>query len=155
VPGVVVPSGSVTVTRSPARTCDCWEASRGTITTCRSEVAANTGPDAGLPRLPVTWLTRIASGSNTTCPSGSDPDGEETPRCDRSFSTPAAVFQEKYSQPSAETSALSASPRVTRSWFSWETSSPVTPSSRLRHAGTLPYSSITGDPLSVLYSVCP
>src|SRR5215469_13351549 len=29
------------------------------------------------------------------------------------------------------------------------------PSSRLRHAGTLPYSSTTGEPLPVLYSTCP
>src|SRR5580692_1114819 len=56
-PGVVVPSGS------------------GIITTCRSEVAASTGPDAGPPRLPVTWLTRSASGSNTTCPRDRLPGG--------------------------------------------------------------------------------
>src|SRR5215469_7054866 len=70
-PGVVVPSGSVTVTASPALTSDSWETSSGIITTCRSEVACSTGPFAGPPRLPVTWLTRSAVGSNTTCPSHS------------------------------------------------------------------------------------
>src|SRR6185437_11360258 len=57
-PGVVVPSGSVTVTLSPALTSDWSEASSAIVTTCRSEVAASTGPDAGPPRPPVTWLTR-------------------------------------------------------------------------------------------------
>src|ERR1022692_2391701 len=94
-PGVVVPSGSVTVTISPALTSDWSETSSGTVTTCRSEVTASTGPDAGPPRLPVTRLTRIAPGSYTTCPSGSDPDGEETPSADCSFPTPACVSQEK------------------------------------------------------------
>src|SRR6202042_1116534 len=54
-PGVVVSSGSVTVTASPALTSDSWETSSGIITTCSSDVAAMTGPDAGPPRLPVTW----------------------------------------------------------------------------------------------------
>ena len=67
----------------------------GIVTTCRSEVATSTGPDAGPPRLPVTWLTRSAPGSNTTCPSDSDPDGEEVPSADCSFCTPAAVSAEK------------------------------------------------------------
>ena len=52
-------------------------------------------------------------------------------------------------------SALSASPRATRSWFSWDTSCPVTPSPRVRQSGTLPYSSTTGEPLPVWYSACP
>src|SRR5215469_15958666 len=65
-PWVVVPSGSVTVTASPAFTSDGPETSSGIVTTRRFEVAANTGPDAGPPRLPVTWVTRSASGSNTT-----------------------------------------------------------------------------------------
>src|SRR6266568_4897698 len=72
-PGVVVPAGSVTVTLSPALTSDPWETSSGIITTCSSDVAASTGPDAGPPGLPVTCLTRIARGSNTTCPKDSDP----------------------------------------------------------------------------------
>src|SRR5215467_3759884 len=63
-PGVVVPSGSVMLTVSPALTSDSWLTSSGIVTTCRSEVAASTGPDAGPPRLPVTWVTRIASGLN-------------------------------------------------------------------------------------------
>src|SRR6202043_3717322 len=79
-PGVVVPSGSVMLTGSPALTCDWSEASSGIITTCRSEVAVSTGPDAGPPRLPVTWLTRSASGSNTTCPSDKPSGGLATPR---------------------------------------------------------------------------
>src|SRR5580693_3474493 len=90
-PGVVDPSGSVTVTVSPALTSDWSEASSGIVTTCRSEVVASTGPDAGPPRIPVTWATRSVSGSNTTCPKDSNPDGAETPRPDCSFSTPAAV----------------------------------------------------------------
>src|ERR1700744_1742398 len=74
-PGVVVPSGSVTVTPSPALTSDCWATSGGTVTASRSDGAVSTGPDAGPPSLPVTWATRSASGSNTTCPSDSDPGG--------------------------------------------------------------------------------
>src|SRR5262249_19465416 len=74
-PGVVVPSGNVTFTASPAFTCAGPETSSGIVTTCRLEVAANTGPDAGPPRLPVTWVTRSASGSNTTCPSVNPPGG--------------------------------------------------------------------------------
>src|ERR1700689_1243344 len=94
-PGVAAPSGNVTVTASPALLSDWSEASSGIVTTCRSEVAASTGPDAGPPRLPVTLLTRIASGSNTTCPSDSDSDGEEIPSADCSLATPAAVSAEK------------------------------------------------------------
>src|SRR5215472_4665444 len=48
-----------------------------------------------------------------------------------------------------------ASPRCTRSWLSWVTSAPVTPSPRARQSGILPYSSTTGLPLSVWYSTCP
>ena len=44
---------------------------------------------------------------------------------------------------------------ATRSWLSWDTSAPVTPSPRARQSGTLPYSSTTGDPLPVWYSACP
>ena len=94
-PGVVVPSGSATVTLSPAFTCDCMEASSGIVTTCRSDVAVSTGPDAGPPRLPVTVATRNAVGSNTTCPRDSDPGGEETPRWVSSSCTPYADSQEK------------------------------------------------------------
>src|SRR6202044_3739871 len=50
-----------------------------------------TVPGAGPPGLPITWLTRSACGSNTTCPRGSDPDGEEMPSADCSLATPAAV----------------------------------------------------------------
>jgi len=95
VPGVVFPSGSVMLTVSPALTSDCCAASRLIVTTCSSEVAFSTGPDAGPPRLPVTWLMRSAAGSNTTCPSDSDPGGLETPRSDCRCSTPALVSQEK------------------------------------------------------------
>src|SRR5215470_15022112 len=74
-PGVVVPSGSVMLTVSPAFTSDCCEASSGIVTTCRSDVAVSTGPDAGPPRLPVTAATRSAAGSNTTCPNDRLPGG--------------------------------------------------------------------------------
>ena len=62
-PGVEVPFGSVMLTASPARRSDCWDASRGIVTTCRSAVAVSTAfagaavpdagliPDAGSPRL--------------------------------------------------------------------------------------------------------
>ncbi len=93
-PGVAAPSGSVTVTLSPALTCDCWEASSWIVTMCRSEVAASTGPAAEPPRLPVTWLTRSACGSNTTCPSDRVPGGLATPRCSSRFCTPTAVSHE-------------------------------------------------------------
>src|SRR6266702_4487045 len=90
-PGVVDPSGNVTVTVSPALTSDWSETSSGTVTTCRSDVAVSTGPDAGPPRLPGTVATRNAAGSNTTCPSDSDPGGEETPSWVSSSCTPYAV----------------------------------------------------------------
>ena len=93
-PGTVVPSGSVTVTLSPAFTCDWAEASSGIVTTCWSEVAVSTGPDAGPPRATVTWLTRIASGSNTTCPNDRLPGGLITPRCSSSCCTACAVSHE-------------------------------------------------------------
>src|SRR6185437_16358186 len=51
--------------------------------------------------------------------------------------------------------ARSASPRATRSWFSWETSWPVTPSSSARQSGTLPYRRTTGVPSPVRYKGCP
>ncbi len=38
-PGVLVPSGSVMLTASPALTCDSCEVARAIVTTCRSEVA--------------------------------------------------------------------------------------------------------------------
>ena len=94
-PGVKDPSGSVTVTASPSFTSDCRAAPRLIVTTCRVEVAASTAPDAGLPRLPRTELTRSADGSNTTDPSASDPDRLVIPRASCSFSTPAAVSHEK------------------------------------------------------------
>jgi len=53
-PGVAVPSGSVMLTVSPALTSDSCEVLSGIVTTCRADVAASTGPDAGPPRLPVT-----------------------------------------------------------------------------------------------------
>src|SRR5262249_21290636 len=93
-PGVVVPSGSVTVTASPAWTSDWAEASSAIVATCRSEVAASTGPDAGPPRLPVTWPTRSAAGSNTTCPKDRLPDWLEAPRCSSSCCTAYAVSHE-------------------------------------------------------------
>src|SRR5580693_801857 len=79
-PGVVSVLGSVTVTTSPAFTSDSMSVLRLIVTTCRSEVADRMGPDAGLPRLPVTWLTRSASGLKTTEPSDSEPGGLDTPR---------------------------------------------------------------------------
>ena len=94
VPGVLALSGSVTVTASPAATSDSCEVFSGIVTTCRSDVAVSTGPDAGLPRLPASWLTRSASGSNTICPNDRLPDGAETPSADCSFCTPDAVSHE-------------------------------------------------------------
>ena len=44
-PGVVAPSGSVTLTASPAFTSDCLGGIQGIVTTCRSEVADSTGPE--------------------------------------------------------------------------------------------------------------
>src|SRR3974377_658611 len=78
-PGVVSVLGSVTVTASPAFTSDSMSVFRLIVTRCRSEVADRMGPDAGPPRLPVTWLTRSASGLKTTEPSDSEPDGLDTP----------------------------------------------------------------------------
>src|SRR5580693_6716857 len=94
-PGVPAPSGSVMVTASPAATSGSWAVLRGIVTTCWSEVAASTGPAAGPPGLPSTSLTRIAFGSNTTDPSGSDPGGLETPSADSIRCTPYAVSHEK------------------------------------------------------------
>ena len=90
-PGVLAPSGSVTVTASPTATSVSWAVLSGIVTTCWSEVAASTGPAAGPPRLPSTLVTRIAAGSNTTDPSGSDPGGLETPSADSICCTPYAV----------------------------------------------------------------
>ncbi len=93
-PGVVVPSGSVMLTVSPAFTSDCCEASSGIVTTCWPDVAVSTGPDAGPPRLPVTVATRSAAGSNATCPKDRLPGGLETPRCSSSRCTACAVSHE-------------------------------------------------------------
>src|SRR5258708_35016264 len=93
-PGVVAPSGSVMLTVSPALTSDWSEASSGTVTTCRSDVAASTGPDPGPPRLPVTWLTRSACGSNTPRPQDRLPRGLGTPRCSPSCCPPHPGPQE-------------------------------------------------------------
>jgi hypothetical protein len=93
-PGVAAPSGSATVTLAPTWTCDCWETSSWIVTTCWSDVAASTGPVADPPRLPVTWLTRSASGSNTTCPRDMFPGGLATPRCSSRSCTPNAVSHE-------------------------------------------------------------
>src|SRR3974377_320315 len=79
-PGVVDVLGSSTVTSSPALTSDSMSVFRLIVTTCRSEVADRMGPDAGWPRLPVTWVTRRASGLKITEPSDSEPDGLDTPR---------------------------------------------------------------------------
>src|SRR5258708_9732620 len=92
-PGAVAPSGRVMLTVSPALTSDWSEASSGTVTTCRSDVAASTGPDAGPPRLPVTWLTRSACGSNTTRPKNRLPRGLETPPSSPRCFTPYLVPQ--------------------------------------------------------------
>src|SRR5262249_40216481 len=72
-PGVVWPVGRVTVTLSPAFTCDCCAASRATVTPRCVEVAANNVPAAGAPRLAEMAVTRIADGRNTAWPSGRVP----------------------------------------------------------------------------------
>src|SRR5689334_10756350 len=51
--------------------------------------------------------------------------------------------------------ARSASPSATRSWFSWDTSWPVTPAARERQSGTLPYRRTTGISSPVRYKGCP
>ena len=93
-PGVVDPSGRVTLTESPAFTSDSMEVLRLIVTACRSEVADRMGPDAGLPRLAVRVLTRSASGLNTTDPSDSDPGGLDTPRSSSMSSTAYWVSHE-------------------------------------------------------------
>ena len=85
----------MTVTASPTATSVSWAVLSAIVTTCRSEVAVSTGPAAGPPRLPSTLVTRSASGSNATDPSGSDPGGLVTPSADSSCCTPYAVSQEK------------------------------------------------------------
>src|SRR5262249_17015800 len=72
-PGVTRPVGRVIITLSPAFPCDCCAASRAMVTTCRAEVAANTGPAAGAPSLAEAIVTRIADGKNTAWPSGRVP----------------------------------------------------------------------------------
>src|SRR5262249_61581754 len=70
-PWVTRPAGKVMATVSPAFTCDCCAASKAMVTTRRAEVAASTGPAAGVPRLAETVVTLIADGKNTAWPSGS------------------------------------------------------------------------------------
>ena len=94
-PGVAVPSGSVTRHRVPRlhlRLLRDIQRDHHHVLVRRRR---STGPDAGPPSLPVTWATRIAAGSNTTCPGDSDPSGKETPRCCSSRCTPYAVVKEK------------------------------------------------------------
>ena len=83
------------LTQSPTATSDSSEVFSAMLTTCRSVVPDSTGPAAGLPRLPGTLVTRIASGSNTTDFAASDPDGLEIPTADCSASTAAFVSHEK------------------------------------------------------------
>jgi hypothetical protein len=135
VPGVVLLSGSVIVTRSPALTSDCRSGSSATLTVRAVELACSTGPVAGAPRLACSMVTRAAVGKNTTSPRDSSPVWS-TPRCFCSFSTPALVAQLNSSQ-AESTSALSTYPSATRSWFNCATSAPVTsaavaPSARAR-----------------------
>ena len=72
-PGVVLPSGSVIVTRSPALTSDCRSGSSATLTVRAVELADSTGPAAGAPRPACSVVTRAAVGRNTTSPSASSP----------------------------------------------------------------------------------
>ncbi len=92
---MLAPSGSWTLTESPTATSDSSEVLSAMLTTCRSVVPDSTGPAAGLPRLPSTLVTRIASGSNTTDLAASDPVGLEIPTADCSRCTPYAVSHEK------------------------------------------------------------
>ena len=92
---MLAPFGSVTVTASPTATSDSWAVLSAIVTTCRSDVAASTGPAAGPPRAASTLVTRRAAGSNATDPSGSDPGGLATPSADSIRCTPSAVSQEK------------------------------------------------------------
>ena len=93
-PGVTDPSGSVIVTGSPLVTSDWLAASRLIDTTCRAEVAENTGPDAAPPSDARTAATRSARGSNTACPSGSVPVCS-SPSFACNCSSPYRVSQEK------------------------------------------------------------
>ena len=96
-PGVVLPSGSVIVTRSPALTSDCRSGASATLTVRAVELAVSTGPVAGPPRLARSVVTRAAVGKNTTSPRSSLPVWS-TLRCSCSFSTPALVAQLNSSQ---------------------------------------------------------
>ena len=104
-PGVVLPSGSVIVTRSPAFTCDCRSGSSATLTVRAVELADNTAPVADPPRIACTLVTRAAVGRNPTSPSNSSPVWS-TPRWFCSFSTPALVAHVNSSH-GESTSALS------------------------------------------------
>src|SRR5262249_52884482 len=135
-PGVTWPVGKVIITLSPAFTCDCCAASRAMVTTCRAEVAANTGPAAGAPRLAEMVVTRIADGKNTAWPSGSAPVwGRPRRACSFSSAYPVAAVQyfeggsscERVAQPGATGGRLSA-----RTW------APSIPADRARQAGTRP-----------------
>src|SRR5262249_56542875 len=90
-PGVTRPVGRVIITLSPAFTSDGCAASRAMVTTRRAEVAANTGPAAGAPRLAGIVVTRIADGTNTAWPSGS------VPVCSRP--SPASTFSSPHPAP--------------------------------------------------------
>src|SRR5437763_5414434 len=92
VPGVVLPSGNVIVTRSPFFTSDCRSGASATLTVRAVELADSTGPVAGTPRPACSEVTRAALGRNTTAPRDSSPVWS-TPRWACSFSTPALVAQ--------------------------------------------------------------
>ena len=85
--------GSVTSARSPCFTSPCWDASRATCTSGRSDVACATGVPgrAGPPRAPVTWVIRTGPGRKTTSSVASSPDSSSPVSC-WSFSSACWVF---------------------------------------------------------------
>ena len=83
------------MTASPTATSDSWAVLSAIVTTCRSDVAARTGPAAGPPRAASTLVTRRAAGSNATEPERQRP--RRAGDAQRRFQPlhPAAVSQEK------------------------------------------------------------
>src|SRR2546430_2037309 len=73
-PAVVLLSGSVIVTLSPALTSDCCAASSATVTWWRVELTPSTGPACtAAPRVGCTVFTRTGPDLNTTDPRGRSP----------------------------------------------------------------------------------
>ena len=114
------------VTASPALTSTAGRRPAGSSPRAGPTSPPAPGRPPGRPGCPVTWLTRSASGSNTTCPSDSDPGGLETPRCSSSRCTAVAPSPRSSSPSRARRRPPGRRSRGrTRSWLSWDTSAPV------------------------------